>query len=73
MNSDETKLIVRIEDNGSGFSGDWDKQKGLGVRIMKFRSRLIGANLEISSSRFGGAAIILTLLSVGSSYEIIEQ
>src|SRR6056297_2039965 len=73
MNSDETKLIVQIEDNGSGFSGDWDKQKGLGVRIMKFRSRLIGANLEISSSRFGGAAIILTLLSVGSSYEIIEQ
>lgn len=73
MNSEETKLIVRIEDNGSGFSGDWDKQKGLGVRIMKFRSRLIGANLEISSSRFGGAAIILTLLSVGSSYEIIEQ
>ena len=73
MTPDDSKLIVKIEDNGSGFSGDWDKQKGLGVRIMKFRARLIGANLEISSSRFGGAAIILTLLSVGSSYKIIEQ
>jgi signal transduction histidine kinase len=73
MESDDSKLIVKIEDNGSGFSDDWDKQKGLGVRIMKFRARLIGANMEISSSRFGGAAIILTLLSVGSSYKIIEQ
>jgi signal transduction histidine kinase len=73
MESDETKLTVKIQDNGSGFAEDWDNQKGLGVRIMKFRSRLIGANLEISSSRFGGAAITLTLLSVGSSYQIIEQ
>lgn len=74
MSSDSSKkLIVQIEDNGSGFSEDWDKQKGLGVRIMKFRSRLIGANLEISSSRFGGAAITLTLLSVGSSYKIIDK
>lgn len=73
MSSDENKLILRIEDNGTGFSKDWDKQKGLGVRIMKFRSRLIGANLEISSSRLGGASITLTLLSVGSSYKIVEQ
>lgn len=73
MESDETKLTIKIEDNGSGFSPDWDQHKGLGVRIMRFRSRLIGANLEISESSLGGAAIIVTLLSVGSSYKILSS
>ncbi len=73
MQSDETKLTIKIEDNGTGFAPDWDQHKGLGVRIMKFRSRLIGANLEISKSSLGGAAIIVTLLSVGSSYKILSS
>lgn len=73
MQSDDTKLTIKIEDNGTGFAPDWDQHKGLGVRIMKFRSRLIGANLEISESELGGAAIIVTLLSVGSSYKILSS
>lgn len=73
MDATDTKLIIKIEDNGTGFAPDWDKHKGLGVRIMQFRSRLIGANLEISDSNMGGAAIIVTLLSVGSSYKILSS
>lgn len=73
MQSDESKLTIKIEDNGTGFAPDWDQHKGLGVRIMKFRSRLIGANLEITESSLGGAAIIVTLLSVGSSYKILSS
>ena len=73
MDHDETKLVVKIEDNGTGFAPDWDQHKGLGVRIMKFRSRLIGANFEISKSSLGGAAIIITLLAVGSSYKILSS
>lgn len=73
MQSDDTKVVIKIEDDGTGFKPDWDQHKGLGVRIMKFRSRLIGANLEISKSKLGGAAIIVTLLSVGSSYKILSS
>jgi signal transduction histidine kinase len=73
MKHDETKLVVKIEDNGTGFSSDWDQHKGLGVRIMKFRSRLIGANFEIEKSSLGGAAIVITLLAVGSSYKILSS
>lgn len=73
MKADDTKLTIKIEDNGTGFAPDWDQHKGLGVRIMKFRSRLIGANLEIAESSLGGAAIIVTLLSVGSSYKILSS
>jgi two-component system, LuxR family, sensor kinase FixL len=73
MDYDETKLVLKIEDNGTGFSKNWDQKKGLGVRIMKFRSRLIGANLEIEKSSMGGAAIIITLLTVGSPFRILES
>lgn len=73
MQANDTQLTVKIEDNGTGFGPDWDQNKGLGVRIMKFRSRLIGANLEISDSSLGGAAIIVILLSVGSSYKILSS
>ncbi|MEX2463761.1 MAG: PAS domain S-box protein [Balneolaceae bacterium] len=72
MEADSDKLILTIQDDGTGFAEDWDKKKGLGVRIMQFRSNLIGANLQIRKSRLGGAAIIVTLLSVGSSYKVLE-
>lgn len=73
IDANEHRVILKIEDNGTGFPEDWDKQKGLGVRIMQFRARLIGANLEISKSKMGGAAIVCTLLSVGSSYTLIKE
>lgn len=72
MEVDKDKLVLSIEDDGTGFSPDWDQGKGLGVRIMQFRSNLIGANLRILESDLGGAAIIITLLAVGSSYKIIN-
>lgn len=72
LDADTERILLKIEDDGMGFPEDWEEHKGLGVRIMQFRARLIGANLEISTSRLGGAAIIITLLSVGSSYSITD-
>ena len=73
MDCDDSRLIIRIEDNGSGFSDTWDTHKGLGVRIMKFRSRLIGATLDITDSPMGGADIVITLLKVRANYSIIGE
>ena len=70
MTIDNDKMILSIEDDGTGFSPDWEKGKGLGVRIMQFRSNLIGANLRIQESELGGAAISIILLAVGSTYKI---
>ena len=69
-NYDE-RLVIKIEDNGTGFSDDWEKDRGLGVRTMQFRSRLIGANLEIKNGKkLGGAAIIVTMYPIGANYSI---
>lgn len=73
LEASEEKLTISVEDNGTGFTDDWDKQKGLGVRIMSFRARLVGANLEIhDSNKLGGAHILVTLLAVGSSYSYTD-
>lgn len=73
LEADREKMTIKIEDNGTGFPDDWDKHKGLGVRIMSFRARLVGANLDISDSTLlGGASIIVTLLAVGSTYSISD-
>jgi PAS domain S-box-containing protein len=73
LKADEEKLTLQIDDNGTGFAPDWDEKKGLGVRIMMFRARLIGANVDISDSNLGGASVIVTLLSVGSTYYIQDS
>lgn len=73
LRADEEKLTLRIDDNGTGFAPNWDEKKGLGVRIMMFRARLIGANVDISDSELGGASVLVTLLSVGSTYFIKDS
>jgi len=54
-------IRLRISDNGNGFEDNWDNDGGLGVRIMQFRARLIGGNLEIIDSPDRGAVIMCTM------------
>lgn len=53
-------LILRIEDNGRGFSLD-TVQAGYGLRSMRDRAHLMGGHLEISSTPGKGTKTILTL------------
>lgn len=56
---------LRIDDNGDGFSENWDQKSGLGVRTMQFRAGLIGAILDITGSSSGGATITCTIPNPG--------
>jgi len=59
--STEKHIRLRVADNGSGFAQNWDTKGGLGVRIMQFRARLIGGNLEVSDIPDKGAIITCTI------------
>ena len=52
-----------VHDDGLGFSHDEDQpdETHVGLRIMKERAQIIGARLDIVSSRGEGSTIILTL------------
>lgn len=59
--STKSHIRLRVMDNGTGFTENWDSEGGLGVRIMQFRARLIGGNLEISDIPEKGATITCTI------------
>ena len=68
--STEKHIRLRVADNGTGFEKNWDAEGGLGVRIMQFRARLIGGNLEISDVPDKGAVITCTIpvISINNRY-----
>ena len=48
---------LTIRDNGIGFHPEQHEDRGLGLRIMEYRSRLVGGHLTVESSRQAGTAI----------------
>ncbi|MEO5804279.1 MAG: response regulator [Verrucomicrobiota bacterium] len=50
-------LTLRIKDNGVGFNQKAISSKGMGLRVMQHRARMIGATLNIEPAKEGGTAI----------------
>ena len=65
---DDSKLEIRIEDNGRGFSQEWEA-RGYGVANLRERMQAAGGDCSISSVEGEGVTVILTLplLAVPSS------
>lgn len=57
LSSSEDQILLRIQDNGSGFPEPEERSDGMGVRIMQFRSQMIGGNLKINSEKGKGTEI----------------
>jgi PAS domain S-box-containing protein len=55
------RLNLTIEDNGSGFQLPMTGSAGMGIRIMRYRARMIGATLDLQSQPGHGTRIICAL------------
>lgn len=51
------KWEIKIQDNGTGFPKEFLNSKGMGLRIMKYRSKMIGGTIEFANLAAGGAAV----------------
>lgn len=51
-------LNLEVQDNGVGFSARPKKRPGMGVPVMRYRARAIGAGLEIQTTQGGGVTVI---------------
>ena len=49
--------ILTIEDDGVGFPDELETKKGMGLRIMNYRSRMIGASLSVGNNPSGGGIV----------------
>ncbi len=50
-------LVLEVEDDGEGLAETAPAAAGIGLRVMRYRARLIGGILEIGSAPAGGARI----------------
>jgi PAS domain S-box-containing protein len=55
------RLILTIQDNGTGFQAPAAGSVGMGIRIMRYRARMIGATLDLKSQPDQGTQIICAL------------
>jgi PAS domain S-box-containing protein len=51
------EMVLRVIDDGVGFPSESKTRRGLGAHIMGYRTRLIGARLEIDSPKRGGTRV----------------
>jgi PAS domain S-box-containing protein len=50
-------IVLRVTDDGVGFSNESKLKQGLGYHIMNYRAQLIGGRLEIESAKRGGTCV----------------
>ena len=51
------RVELTVEDDGVGLPDDWQKQRGLGTRIMAHRAAMIGGNFSIEPNPTGGTFV----------------
>ncbi len=57
----EKTVSLTIHDNGTGIRQGREESGGMGFHIMKYRARMIGATLEITSPTEGGTIVCCSL------------
>ena len=55
------KFVLSVTDNGRGFDGQIRPDKGMGLRIMRYRAGIIGATVLIQAAPTGGVTIVCFL------------
>ncbi|HKI68457.1 MAG TPA: PAS domain-containing sensor histidine kinase, partial [Verrucomicrobiae bacterium] len=58
------RLALTVQDNGSGFQLSGTHYTGMGVRIMRYRARVIGATLDLKSQPGQGTQVACIFYSV---------
>lgn len=61
LSADRQAIMLSIHDNGKGIPDNLEQSKGLGISIMEYRARKIGAVLDIHRNEKGGTVVRCTL------------
>jgi two-component system sensor kinase FixL len=63
LRQDGKWLILEVEDDGIGAHNGYVDRTGLGLRMMRYRAQLIGADIHIGPGKHGGTRVRCTLLT----------
>ena len=57
LTADGDRLKLTVQDNGMGFQLSGKSRSGMGIRIMRYRAKVIGATLDLQSQMGQGTQI----------------
>ena len=55
---DDQECTLTIQDDGVGLPNSWSKSPGMGIRIMKYRARMIAATIAFQAAPQGGTEVV---------------
>ena len=58
LTAEGRQWVLAIRDNGAGLPPDFGRGPGMGIRIMAYRARMIGAGLDVRWRAEGGTEVI---------------
>ena len=65
LEQQDEQIILTVEDDGGGFQNGSLEKKGMGLRIMEFRAKMINASFSIKPSSQGGTRVQCSLVNPG--------
>jgi signal transduction histidine kinase len=60
----DNRVTLTVSDNGTGFSSVFKNSAGMGLHIMQYRARMIGASLDIGPGLAGGTTVVCSLKNI---------
>src|SRR5215470_15644393 len=57
LDCEPARISLRVRDNGVGFSRGAAKNKGMGLRIMRYRAGMLGGTLSVEPNSSGGTSV----------------
>ncbi|MGH7977269.1 MAG: PAS domain-containing sensor histidine kinase, partial [Limisphaerales bacterium] len=67
------RLVLTIQDDGSGFELSASNHTGMGIRIMRYRARVIGATLDLKSRPGQGTQVTCVFYSAPQKTEDVQK
>jgi signal transduction histidine kinase len=61
LRSNHSRLTLQVKDDGAGFPATAPKGKGMGLRVMQHRARMIGATISLRQTKGGGVTMTCSL------------
>jgi two-component system CheB/CheR fusion protein len=55
------EVSLTVSDDGAGFSSTPKNKEGMGLHIMHYRARMIGATLQICPGTAGGTTVVCSI------------
>jgi two-component system CheB/CheR fusion protein len=77
LSADPQQILLAIEDNGAGFQPKLAPGRGMGLHIMNYRARMVGAAFNMEPRAGGGTTVTCSVrrsnLTKQSAYANVER